>query len=642
MDFWSGLSSDLRWCSQSSAQFVAGDWHFGCLPHVNQSLFCCGDELLELREHAEQVLIYRKRALNDAADQMDSFGGGFGACRLQEYLWLGFAEARVVAVGGLEVLRFAMQDLSCQLCWANDFDRSAQIARVAHRDLEAVMRRLAQLRQGLAELLGPPAPAPAATAAPACPSLPFWWVQVAAPAAGINVSVRAGGLWAVRQWMESLAVSMTAVAGEFQTLAFLLHTGPKEFPLSQHTQEGAVHEVPVPRQQPGRVALFLHECAELSYPKIDIITVGRQECTSLWRKFPYADPATSVMLPDAALRISCEVVPTRAQLAGIATLLLRPEEGSLPETCALSPVLPPFDASSLNQPRPKSKALIFLCLHSTFCGGHGDRLFGMLSAFLAALLTGRAFFIDMRTPLPLSSILLPKEPWPASTSSCVTYRWTSAEDAASLEADIRLFMSDTSEVICVASNLRLFKVLLGYDAQRRFTRTGLVSGLFRHLFGLGGAGFWVEAFRRRVAGRRLLGIHFRGGNESTWSDPARHGLWELDAALSCAASVEAQLGLQNSAWLLAADTMKVRRAPQVARLHELGKVLFLEDRPTHIDRSTPDALGIFQSWAVWWVLAFETDAVLLSHSNFGWSAAEIGQRRAFHFPTCRPADVTSP
>ena len=117
MDFWSGLSSDLRWCSQSSAQFVAGDWHFGCLPHVNQSLFCCGDELLELREHAEQVLIYRKRALNDAADQMDSFGGEFGgACRLQEYLWLGFAEARVVAVGGLEVLRFAMQVGAALFC----------------------------------------------------------------------------------------------------------------------------------------------------------------------------------------------------------------------------------------------------------------------------------------------------------------------------------------------------------------------------------------------------------------------------------------------------------------------------------------------------------------------------------------------
>lgn len=60
------------------------------------------------------------------------------------------------------------------------------------------------------------------------------------------------------------------------------------------------------------------------------------------------------------------------------------------------------------------------------------------------------------------------------------------------------------------------------------------------------------------------------------------------------------------------------------------------------DRSSPDVDGIFQSWALWWVLAFETDALLLSHSNFGWSAAEIGQRRAFHFPSCRPADVTSP
>ena len=56
-----------------SPRYLEGDWHFGCLPHVNQSFFCCGDELLELREHAEKVLVYRKRALNEAADQMDSF-----------------------------------------------------------------------------------------------------------------------------------------------------------------------------------------------------------------------------------------------------------------------------------------------------------------------------------------------------------------------------------------------------------------------------------------------------------------------------------------------------------------------------------------------------------------------------------------
>lgn len=103
------------------------------------------------------------------------------------------------------------------------------------------------------------------------------------------------------------------------------------------------------------------------------------------------------------------------------------------------------------------------------------------------------------------------------------------------------------------------------------------------------------------------------------------------------------LGLpQDTAWLLASDTPKVREEPMVEELHKGGKIVYLESRPTHIDRSQPDALAIYESWAVWWTLAFHTEALVLSHSNFGWSAAEIGQRRAWHFPTCRVADVTSP
>eukprot|EP00438_Fugacium_kawagutii_P029183 Skav223821 [mRNA] locus=scaffold3121:40459:41208:- [translate_table: standard] len=249
----------------------------------------------------------------------------------------------------------------------------------------------------------------------------------------------------------------------------------------------------------------------------------------------------------------------------------------------------------------------------------------------------------MRSPIPLSSVLQPKRPWPAISGSCMTYRWTSAEDADGLDGDIQQFMKDSSEVLCVASNLRLFKSLLKYDPDRKFIRPGLLSGLFLDLFSLASMpSSLVLDFRRKLGGRKLIGIHFRAGNETTWSDPARHALSDLDLALTCAATVESHLQLQDSAWLLSADTLKIRQHPAVVQLHNVGKILYLEDRPTHIDRSSPDVDGIFQSWAAWWVLAFETSVILLSHSNFGWSAAEIGQRRAFHFPSCRPADVTSP
>lgn len=196
-------------------------------------------------------------------------------------------------------------------------------------------------------------------------------------------------------------------------------------------------------------------------------------------------------------------------------------------------------------------------------------------------------------------------------------------------------------MLCVASNVRLFEALLQADTGA-FRRTWDLFGLFLDLFGLAELpSAAVLSFQRRLNGRPLLGIHFRAGNETRWSDPARHSLAELDLALSCAAQVERELNLE-AAWLLASDTLLARRHPAVEALHSAGKVVYLEQRPTHIDRSSPDLEAIVETWALWWVLAFHTEALLLSHSNFGWSAAEIGQRRAFHFPSCRVADVTSP
>ena len=54
------------------------------------------------------------------------------------------------------------------------------------------------------------------------------------------------------------------------------------------------------------------------------------------------------------------------------------------------------------------RALIYVCNPLTLCGGHGDRTNGILSAFLIALLTSRAFFIDFDSPLPLSLVLQPR------------------------------------------------------------------------------------------------------------------------------------------------------------------------------------------------------------------------------------------
>ncbi|CAE7350097.1 TONSL [Symbiodinium natans] len=640
-----GFTQWLPWCSQATSHYLAGDWHFGCLPHVNQSLFCCGDELVELREHVEKVLAYRKRALNDAADQMDSLHEDKSTISTRahctaagesiEYLRRAFNEARVLAIGGLEVLRFGLQDISCQLCWASEASRSAQIARVFRRDLEAVMNRLGQLREGV----------PAWT-----PCMPLFWKSTVGTAIAVDVAVRSGGFFAMRQWVESIAMSLTATAGEFQTLTFILRSVLGEpVHIVQEVQSVAaqVKDVPVPRiVDMPRAAILVHGCGPVSFPKIDIITVGKDDCASIWRKFPYAFEPTSVVLPASSVRLVSYTLPSAVQLQQVKDLIESPHpQAAVPDGFSVAPVTPAFDASSLQNSHARDgKVLVYVCLHTSFCGGHGDRLFGLLSAFLAAVLSKRAFYIDMRAPIPLTSVLSARQPWPVVTTSCVTYRWTSAEDPETFVQDVLRFFEDDSNVLCVVSNVRLFRVLLQHDSSRTFARAGLLSGLFLHLFTLAQSpGAIVKDFMHRLDGRQLIGIHFRAGNETTWSDPARHSLQEIELALSCAAAVESHMGLPgDTVWLLAADTLKVRDYPSVLHLHTLGKIMYVEQRPTHIDRSSPDVTAIYQSWAVWWILAFETQALLLSHSNFGWSAAEIGQRRSFHFPTCRPTDVTSP
>ena len=214
-----------------------------------------------------------------------------------------------------------------------------------------------------------------------------------------------------------LPVSMTAVAGEFQSLSYILHSS-SDLPSTEPsaTLEGQIRDVPVPNQQSGRVALFLHECAQISYPKVDIITVGKEECQSLWRKFPYASPSTSVMLPNASLRVSCFTIPSEPQLGQLTNFLQGGQEAPRIPGCSLVESATPFDSKVLDvhwvqnvQNVHSSKALIFVCLHSTFCGGHGDRLFGLLSAYLAALLSGRAFYIDMRGTHPLVQSAISQE-----------------------------------------------------------------------------------------------------------------------------------------------------------------------------------------------------------------------------------------
>ena len=56
---------------------------------------------------------------------------------------------------------------------------------------------------------------------------------------------------------------------------------------------------------------------------------------------------------------------------------------------------------------PLTRAIFFRCSKYQACAGLGDRMYGIVALYLAAVLTNRAFFIDITKPMDLTNFLVP-------------------------------------------------------------------------------------------------------------------------------------------------------------------------------------------------------------------------------------------
>lgn len=66
-------------------------------------------------------------------------------------------------------------------------------------------------------------------------------------------------------------------------------------------------------------------------------------------------------------------------------------------------------AAARGQGFGRSKFITYICQAGINCGGLGDRLLGMTSAFLYALVTGRAFHTEWQSPIPIEAVF--DSPW---------------------------------------------------------------------------------------------------------------------------------------------------------------------------------------------------------------------------------------
>lgn len=334
-----------------------------------------------------------------------------------------------------------------------------------------------------------------------------------------------------------------------------------------------------------------------------------------------------------------------------------------------------------SRPGATERILIYRCSALGFCGGHGDRLNGILGALMLAIASRRAFFIDAPRPVHLHLLLGPRRlpracglggefllDWRMHSSVGAIGRKANYNDRYNdIVADLPwLLVEEAEPVVVLHSNQRTTIETLRSPEARAMLGPRMVDDLmslpFLHaellemLFepsALVAKRHEALASAARGNRKRLIAIHFRAGDRSPerWRDPPRHPLSELDRFLDCALLVEQRLSWSDAdvAWYLAADTGVVADSARVAELHRHGKIALppagREDVSIiHLDRSPMSMVveGLVDTWAQWLTIA-TAEATVLSTSNFGVTAAEAGRQLGTFLGShgCLRADVTA-
>lgn len=310
-------------------------------------------------------------------------------------------------------------------------------------------------------------------------------------------------------------------------------------------------------------------------------------------------------------------------------------------------------------------AIIAVCYGLPYCGGHGDRVHGILSLLLLAIATKRGFLIDSRFPLPLDEVLQPSFlDWRVRVEEIELNNRIQLVDLteSEIEKSLRGFR-DSPEVLAIGTNLRFHSYMLQWLREEHggFSLTSSwVQDAWNYLFKPTPVILELlrsttpEAHEKKTP---FLAIHFRAGNETLHSflDPARHSLDLLEKFLDCALAVEAGLSKEKKVemlsppqntepesegkaildpkipFYLSADTNKVWDHPRVQKMMTAGKLKpFIRgdaESIQHVDRSpalnTIATKGFHRSWVEYLSLSRAT-ALIISNSFFGETAAEIG------------------
>ena len=310
--------------------------------------------------------------------------------------------------------------------------------------------------------------------------------------------------------------------------------------------------------------------------------------------------------------------------------------------------------------------LVYSC--QSGCGGLGDRLSGMLSAFFVAVSTQRVFVIDHANPFPLRDTLLPNSiDWDlaafvqASFDSTTVHLIDTSDPMVSFGSIMKAHLTGVTVVrvqlnrYFVAMALWTPRTLLQVPSGEEFAFVGRLYEshvrfcsdvprtkstfkiAFHHLFRFAGAvltrseGMYKEL--EFNSSSKYIGLHARlggrvegSGQVLEWEDPTRHGMGDLPIFLNCAKSKNfGRWGIRGVVMplLVISDSSEFKEASEriSGATYVKSTMLF------HIDRSiatntTLLAQGNIDTYAELLLLSRAT-CIVGSHSGFSGVAAAI-------------------
>ena len=301
--------------------------------------------------------------------------------------------------------------------------------------------------------------------------------------------------------------------------------------------------------------------------------------------------------------------------------------------------------------------------YKRWVGGFADRLKGMLSTALIAVLTDRIFLVDWRTPMPISDHFdAPNLNWntidivengapvyivdaidPDSYAKYSRYIHDN-QDARKLFDGAPIARVHTN-MLAIDDLLKMHELLrqtavgqtlgrISSECPADIARDGIVSVMFNYLMSYRPQRRAVEMwrdFQRRRANGPMIGVQFRsGGHGAWWGDGDMDDIGNAEAVRDGVVKIAESRFSGNVQVLIASDSAKFR-----SRLTELltgiYQVCVYDGDIYHLERSSGDPVAGVDFAMFEFMCLSHCDYIIHGVGEFGLTAARVGLKTHSHY-----------